>query len=329
VRATTPPGMRGLGVTWVVRMRLVPGPWARRVWALPVLTARCRPVAQAKPRRHKTSVAWGRQLRPPGRRWRPGRPRVVVGAGGLAAVSLALAGGQRQVTRVARRRWEAALDQRPAPHPPGQRGPQPWPGQRQRRLPAWAAGAAPPWETVAVDGYGGRRKHRWGLSHTALGHTRGGPPGDIRFGRVGHPAGKRRLDAFCWTDLPATPVPILAWVVLRGSVEGTFAEGRALLGLETQRHGSAQALARTTPVLFGLCARVTLLALQLSPDAPIPVPVTAWYHKAEPTFSDGLSLVRHHLWRARYLVPSTPEAECRQLPQEALDLLIHGLALAA
>jgi hypothetical protein len=67
----------------------------------------------------------------------------------------------------------------------------------------------------------------------------------------------------------------------------------------------------------------------LSHNGQIPVPVTAWYHKAEPTFSDCLGLVRQHLWRAWSLVHSTPEAECRQFPQEALNLLIHGLSRAA
>jgi hypothetical protein len=59
------------------------------------------------------------------------------------------------------------------------------------------------------------------------------------------------------------------------------------------------------------------------------MPVTAWYHKGEPTFSDGLALMRRHLWRGRYLVNSTPEGECRQFPREALDLLIHGVPFAA
>jgi hypothetical protein len=67
----------------------------------------------------------------------------------------------------------------------------------------------------------------------------------------------------------------------------------------------------------------------LSSGGQLPVAATAWYHKAEPTFADCLALVRRHLWRARYLVNSTPEAECRQFPQEALDLLIHSMLLAA
>jgi hypothetical protein len=329
VRSTKKHVIRCCGLKWVVMMLLVPVPWARRVWAFPFLTALCRPVEQAKPRRHQTSVDGVRQMLLQVRRWLPGRPLGLVVEGGFAAVSLALAWVKSPVTMVSRLRWDAALYHRPALQSPGKRGPQPLKGKRQRSLQAWAARTDTAWETVEVDWYGGRRKKLWVVSHTALWHTRGLPPVDIRFVLVGDPEGKRRMEACFCTDLQATPVPILAWVVMRWSVEVTFEEGRALLGLATQRQWSDQSIARTTPVLLGLVALVTLLALQLSHDGRIPVPVTAWYHKAEPTFSACLSLLRHHLWRARYLVHSTPEAACRQFPQEALDLLIHGLSLAA
>jgi hypothetical protein len=59
------------------------------------------------------------------------------------------------------------------------------------------------------------------------------------------------------------------------------------------------------------------------------VSVTAWYHKVEPTFVDCLALVRRHLWRARYLVNSAPQAEFVQFPREAFDLLLTGLPSAA
>jgi hypothetical protein len=78
--------------------------------------------------------------------------------------------------------------------------------------------------------------------------------------------------------------------------------------------------------LFSL---VTILALQLSPRGQVPVPMAAWYHKAEPTFTDCLALVRGYIWRARYLVNSTPEAEFVQFPREVFDLLLSGLPLAA
>jgi hypothetical protein len=143
------------------------------------------------------------------------------------------------------------------------------------------------------------------------------------------PEGKLRMEAFFWTDLQATPGHILAWVVMRWSVEVTCEEARAHLGLETQRPWSDLAIARTTPVLLALCSLVTLLALRLSPGGPMPVDATAWYHKTEPTFVDCLALVRRHLWHARSLVNSATEPEFVQFPREAFELLLTGLRLVA
>src|SRR2546430_11723211 len=91
VRSTKKHVIRCFGLKWVVMMLLVPVPWAQRVWALPFLTALCRPAEQGKTRRHKTSVDWVRQMMLQVRRWLPGRPLVLVVDGGFAAVSLALA----------------------------------------------------------------------------------------------------------------------------------------------------------------------------------------------------------------------------------------------
>jgi hypothetical protein len=124
-------------------------------------------------------------------------------------------------------------------------------------------------------------------------------------------------------------VEILHWVVMHWSVEVTFEESRTHLGLETQRQWSDHAIARTTPVLLALFSLVTVLALRLSHEGRMPVPVTAWYHKGEPTFSDCLALVRQHLWRAWYRINSAPEAELIQFSREVLDLFIHGVLLAA
>jgi DDE superfamily endonuclease len=329
VRSTKKHVVRCFGLKWVSMMLLVPVPWSRRVWALPFLTALCWPAEKSKRRRHKTSVDWVRQMVKQVRRWLPGRRLVLVVDGGFAAVSLALACVKSQVVMVSRLRWDAALYHRPGPQPPGKRGPTSSKGKRQRSLQAWASRSDTPWEDVEVDWYGGQRKQLWVFSRTALWYTPGLPPVDIRYVLVADPEGKLRMEAFFCTDLQATPVEILPWVVMRWSVEVTFEEGRAHLGLETQRQWSDNAIARTTPVLLALCSLVTVLALQLSHGGQIPVPVTAWYHKGEPTFSDCLALVRRHLWRARYLVNSAHEAEFVQFPREALDLLINGLPLAA
>jgi hypothetical protein len=329
VRSTQRHVIHCFGLKWVCMMLLVPVPWSRRVWALPFLAALYRPADKPDARRHKTSIDWVRQMIKQVRRWQPERRLVLVVDGGFAAVSLALACVTHRVAMVSRLRWDAALYHPPGPQPPGKRGPKPTKGKRQRRLQEWAARSDTPWETLEVDWYGGQRKKLWVFSHTALWHTPRLPPVELRFVIVGDPEGKLRMEAFFCTDLQATPVQILAWVVMRWSVEVTFEETRAHLGLETQRQWSDQAIARTTPVLLALFSLVTVLALQLSQGGKIPVPVTAWYHKAEPTFSDCLALVRRHLWCARYLVNSISEGECMQFPREVLDLLIHDAPLAA
>jgi DDE superfamily endonuclease len=329
VRSSHKQVIRCFGLKWVSMMLLVPIPWSRRVWALPCLTAVCWPAEPSVRRRHTTSVDWVRQMMKQVRRWLPGRRLVLVVDGGFAALSLALACVQHHVTMVSRLRWDAALYHEPEPPPPGKRGPKPTKGKRQRGLQGWAERSDTPWETVEVEWYGGQINKLWVFSRTALWYTPKLPPVAMRFVIVCDPAGKPRMAAFFCTDLETTPVEILHGVVRRWSIEVTFEEARAHLGLETQRQWSDQAIARTTPVLLALFSLVTVLALPLSHGGQVPGRATAWYRKDEPTFSDCLALVRRHLWRARYSVNSTPGAECLQLPQVALDLLIHGVSFAA
>jgi hypothetical protein len=329
LRSTQKHVIRCFGVQWVSMMLVVPVPWSRRVWAWPFVTALGRPAEKHSRRRPKTSIDWGRQLMKQVRRWRPGRQRVLGGDGGLAAVSLALACVQRRVVMVARWRWDAARYHPPGPQPKGKRGPKPTKGQRQRSWQDGAERTATPWETGEVDWYGGQRQQRWVCARPALWHPPRLRPVAIRYVLVADPEGKLRLAAFFCTDLEAPPEQSLPWVVMRWSVEVTFEEARAHLGLETQRQWSDQAIARPTLVLVALLSFATVRALPLSQDGHMPGPVTAWYHKREPTFSDGLALGRRHLWRARYLVTSAPEAAVMQFPREVLDLLLPGVSLAA
>jgi hypothetical protein len=82
----------------------------------------------------------------------------------------------------------------------------------------------------------------------------------------------------------------------RWSLEVTFEEGRAHLGIETQRQWSDLAIERSTPLLFGLYSLVTLFGQALHPTGQIPVAQAAWYCKHTATFRDVLALVRRHLW---------------------------------
>jgi hypothetical protein len=329
VRSTKQHVIRGVGLQGVAMRLLVPVPWRRRVWALPLLTALCWPAEPSPRRRHKTRVDGVRQMMKPGRRWLPGR-RLVVGVdGGVAAVSLAIACGTHQVTRVSRWRGDAALSHPPGPQPSSKRGPNPTQGKRQRRLQSWAERSDTPGETVDVVWSSGPLTTLGVVSRTALWYTPRQLPVALRDVLGADPEGTLRMEALFCPDLEATPVEILPWVVRRWAVEVTCEESRPHLGLETPRQWSAHAIARTTPVLLALVSLVTVLALRLSHEGRMPVPVAAWYHKGEPTFSDCLALVRQPLWRARYWLNSAPEAELMQCPREALDLFIHGVLLAA
>ena len=199
VRSTKKHVVHCFGLKWVAMMLLVPVPWARRVWALPFLTALCQPAKPKDERRHKTSVDGVRHMMQHVRRWLPGRRLVWVVDGGFAAVSLALACVKHHVAMVSRVRWDAALSHPPGPQPPGKRGPKPTQGKRQRRLQEWAVRSDTPWETVEVDWYGGQRKNMWVFSRTALWYTPGLPPVAIRYVLVADPEGELRLEAFFWS----------------------------------------------------------------------------------------------------------------------------------
>src|SRR5262245_45287000 len=146
-------------------------------------------------------------------RWLPERQVVLVVDGGFATVSLALVCVNKTVVMVSRLRWDAALYHPPAPQPPGKRGRKPLKGKRQRSLRGWAERSDTPWESVEVDWYRGERQQLWTFSRTALWYTPGLPPVAIRSVVVADPEGKLQMEAFCCTELEATPEQILQWVV--------------------------------------------------------------------------------------------------------------------
>ena len=90
---------------------------------------------------------------------------------------------------------------------------------------------------------------------------------------------------------------MLTFFIQRWTVETTFEEARAHLGMETQRQWNDQAIARSTPLVLALFAMVALPAHTLSKKTACRVRQTAWYRKTKPTFSDALAWVRKHLWQ--------------------------------
>lgn len=347
------------GLKWLALMLLVKLPWSRRVWALPFLTVLCRAQVEgqtpkvwptrrrrksrktqktkaktalpiATPRQHKTAIDRLMILLRVVHRWLPERLVVLVVDGGYAAVKLALVcAATPNLALVTRLRWDASLYHDAPPRAAGQRGPTPDKGKRQRSPQQVVKRKDTSWAEHEVDWYGGARKKLWLHERTALWHTPGEAPVKIRYVITRDPAGKLRDEVFATTKLDATPAQILAWVVMRWSVETTFEESREHLGLETGRQWSDLAIERTTPCLLGLFSLVVLLTHQLHPDGQVPTLTAAWYAKPEATFSDCLILVRKHLWRSLNYVDSAPQAELVSFPAPVWEHWLSCLAGAA
>lgn len=241
------------GLRWLSLHLLVPIRWARRVWALPFLTALC-PSARYGPyvrrgRRHKPPIERARGLIGPVRRWLPNPALTVVADSGYAAIEL-LAWCQRlptPVTLVTRLRLDAALSD-PAPaRAAAQKG---RPRRKGRRLPTLAKRLTEPgtlWSRVRVRWYGGAWRWLEVASDTALWYHGGLPPVTLRWVIIRDPKRRVAPQALLSTDAALPATQIVRAFVRRWAMEVTFQEARAHLGIEGQRQWNDLAIARTTP----------------------------------------------------------------------------------
>lgn len=329
VRSSVRHPVRCFGLRWVVTAALVPMPWGGRPWALPLLAALTRPAGKGPRRGHKSSIDWARQMALQVRRWAPDRTILLVVDGGFAAVALAAACRRHGITLVSRLKVNAALYDRPAVPPPGRRGRKPKLGPRQPSPGRRASRPDAAWEPVEVAWYGGRPKTLRVIAGAGLWHAPRVGPVAIGYAVARDPEGRHRDAAYFSTDEAMPPARMLGYIVQRWSLEVTFEEARAHLGVETQRQWSDRAIARTTPVLFGLYSVVCLLAMRRHAAGELEVRDSAWYAKAAPTFSDCLASARRAIWLRRINRGSTTEADPREIPGPIWDALIQSLCGAA
>ena len=152
------------------------------------------------------------------------------------------------------------------------------------------------WETLTVDWYAGTQCTLEVTTGTALWYSTGTEPLPIRWVLTRDPEGKREPKAYFSTDQAQSASEMVEDFVKRWSIEATYEESRAHLGIETQRQWSDLAIERSTPCLLGLYSLVVLLGQALHPDGKIPIQQAAWYPKTQATFSDVLATVRRQLW---------------------------------
>ena len=322
------------GLRWLSLHLLVPVRWAKRVWALPFLTALC-PSARYAPyvargRRHKSLVQRARGLLGQAVRWLPGRALTVVADSGYAAIEL-LAWCQHlpaPVTLITRLRLDAALYE-PAPaRAAAQKG---RPRRKGRRLPTLAKRLTEPdtvWNRARVRWYGGTWRWLEVASDTAVWYHSGLAPVALRWVLIRDPKGRREPQALLSTDPDLSASQIVSRFVRRWAMEVTFQEARAHLGVQGQRQWNDLAVTRATPLRLALFSLVTLI-VQGQPAWQTSVRQAAWYKKALPTFSDALAQVRRCLWRQLAFCMSVEDTDKRKPPAALFEHLGELLAYAA
>ena len=323
------------GLRWITLMLLTPIPWAKRVWALPVLTALApsQRYCEQQGLRYKKLTDWARQILLLLRRWLPGRNIVVVADNGYSVLDL-LHSCQRlinPITMITRLRFDAAL-YKPAPaRRKGQVGRPRLKGERLPTLASVLANPSTPWCRTKTTWYEDQQRCIEVTSGTAVWFHGGKAPVPIRWVVVRDPHGEFDPQALLCTDPGVDALQIVAFFVLRWRLEVTFEEVRAHLCVETQRQWSDLAIARTTPILLGLFSWVTLAAHSLQAEMVVfPVWRAAWYRKRLPTFSDAMALLRSRLWRCSGVFGrSSIAGEVIEIPKPFLDRLLQTLCYAA
>jgi hypothetical protein len=333
VRSSKSHFVKASGLRWLSCMLLHSVPWAGTVWGLPFLTVLCpseRYYAEQKRQHQKlTERAW--QMIALVARWLPDRVLVFVTDSSFAAfVLLDKVRRLKNVSLITRLRMDAQLYDFAPERKPGQKG---RPRLKGARRPAPQERLEDPetkWKKIKVkDWYGGGERQVEVYSETCLWGTTGKPYVPLRWVLVRDVLGEFEPCAFLSTELTHKPLQMLTWFVRRWRMEVTFEEARAHLGIETQRQWNELAIARSTPVLFGLFSLVALMANALSKDQAKVVRTAAWYAKEQPTFSDALGLVRRCLWSSCHFQMSNSEADIVKIPRSLFERLTDAVCYAA
>lgn len=315
------------GHKWVTLAINVKFPFASRPWALPVLCALYRPAElnQSEGRRHKTPPLLAEQLMATLIHWFPQRKFILLGDGGYASHELARFSWRhrRHVTLISRLHPQANLYQAPPKTRAGKAG---RPRTKGRKLAAPSAVVKrSKGKRFTVNWYGGKRRKVeliWGEGHWYKGGAGLVP---LRWVFVHDVQGTHRDEYFYSTDATLPPDRIVSLYTGRWSVEVTFQEVRAHLGLTTPRNWSAKSVLRTAPCLLGLFSVVSLIFAGQTRVGMAKPRSRPWYDKKELTFSDAMTWVRRLCW-SEVLQQSPAHARVIKLPRRLRLMLLDQLS---
>jgi hypothetical protein len=319
------------GLRWMVLALIVNVPWTRRCLALPVLSvlAPSPKVSRQLKRRHKTIATWARQMITQVRRWLPGVEITLLGDGAYSVVELGLRCHKLGVRLIAPLVLDAQLFEAPLPTPaPGQKkgvGRPAQKGARKAKLSAVLLAPQTVWEAVSVAWYDGQQRQLEVTTGTALWKRAKCKNLAIGWVLVRDPLEELAAKAYFSTEPEQAAMAVVEAFVQRWTIEVTFEESRAHLGIETQRQWSDLAIERTTPCLLGLYSLVVLLAGALHRDGKVAMQQTAWYKKPEATFADALATVRCHLWGNFNYLTSPDDPDVQLIPVADLRRLVQAV----
>jgi DDE superfamily endonuclease len=320
------------GHKWVVVAVLVRLPFARRLWALPVLVALYRSEEEDRRRgcRHKTPPELLRQLLRVLLRWFPERHFVAAADGNFATHDLALLAAEhpKRLTYLSHFYANANLYE-PAPAVVGKK-PSGRPRKKGRKLPspAQVVKQARRRRRLNVAWYGGGRRDVEVITGTAHWYQAGQPLAPVRWVWVHDGTGTHRDEYFFTTDVRWSAAQVIETYTGRWNLETTFQEMRSYLGLETTCGWTEPTVLRVAPCLFGLYTVVVALYVQL-PARRRRGGVLAWVGKQDVTFSDALTAVRRWLWvEWVFAIPGHGTAFSK-LSRPFQQMLLAGLTPAA
>jgi hypothetical protein len=315
------------GFRWIVLALSVTPPWTTQPWALPILSLPSpTPTVSAQlGRRHKTIADWARQMIRCVRRWLPEADLTVVGDQAYSVIELGLGCRRHGVRLIAPLRLDARLFAPPPPHPARTLGRPRIVGGRLPNLEVVLTDPTTVWEAVELRWYDGAERTLEVATGTALWYHSGQEPLPIRWVISRDPQGELEPRGSSSTCPEDTATAILAEFIRRWSIETTFEESRAHLGIETQRQWSDLAIARETPCRFGLYSLVAVLGRALHQEHPIAIRAAAWYPKPLATFSDVLAAVRRHGWDWLDIRTSHRDPTCVEIPGTHFNCLLNAV----
>jgi len=318
------------GHKWVVLAILVKFPFSRRLWALPVLVAlyRSKDWNKKHQRRHKTPSELMQQLLAGLIHWFPERTFIFAGDGGYGTHPLArFAHRHRSHLTLVSRFYSDANLYAPPPVVKGKRTGRPRKKGRKLAAPEKVVKRSPRCR-LTVAWYGGGQRRIEVVSETSYWYKNGAGLVPVRWVFVHDRDGTHRDEYFFTTNPVMTARMIIETFTARWSIETTFQELRAYLGLETTRGWCKKTVLRMAPCLFGLYSVVTLLYAQL-PAHHTKTATIEWPGKLDRTFSDAITSVRRWLWSEWvFATPDHPSAFSK-LSRPIRAVLLYALAPAA